>query len=205
LHHQILSPDDTAGVSSRRTIALSFGILYSREKYPAADQVVSPSITDQHPSEESIFVKPDKVRRNSSGRPNASQEQVWLSLGASAMTAMVLMLDYVGILANVIHAQYSSWSLSNLASMLRCLEVSYHHARCFNAATELRMKLWKKGFMRFADNSKRLPHLVEQETASLAQILTLAFRLYAQDADSHADASARAGFAEPIIERYTLL
>lgn len=114
---------------------------------------------------------------------------------------MVLMLDYVGILANIIHAQYSSWSLANLSSLIKCLEASYHHARCFNADTGLRMKLWKKGFMRFNDSSKRLPHLVEQETASLAQVLTLVFRLYAQDDNSHVDAVARAAFAEPILKR----
>lgn len=153
------------------------------------------------PSSEESYSPPEKIRRDSSGRPPVSQEQAWSTLGKSAMTAMVMMLDYVGIIANIIHAQYDTWSLGNLKSVIQCLEASYHHARCFNADPDLRSNLWKKGFMRFQDNPRRLPHLVEQETSAMAQILILVFRLYAQDDNSHPDAAARANFAEPIISR----
>lgn len=189
-----MGPDDIVGFSSRRTIKLSFGVLYSREKFQVAATRPPPL-----PSEET---KTGRSKRSGSLQGAASQEQVWSSLGTSAMTAMVLMLDYVGIMSNIIHAQFNSWSLKNLECMVRCLEAGYHHARCFNANTDLRTKLWKKGFMRFGDNSQRLPHLVEQETSSLAQILIVAFRLYAQAADTHPDASARVNFAEPLLFRY---
>ena len=173
---------------------MSFGTLYSREKFQVATPTPLPP-----PSEES---KTGRTKRNGSLQGAASQEQLWSSLGTSAMTAMVLMLDYIGIMSNIIHAQFSSWSLKNLENMIRCLEAGYHHARCFNANTDLRKKLWKKGFMRFGDNSQRLPHLVEQETSSLAQILIVAFRLYTQAPDSHPDATTRSNLAEPLLFRY---
>lgn len=184
---KVLGADDVLGCTARRVIKLSFGILYSREKF---DPV------------ESIFTAPSEDSSPSKFRPAASsQEQVWESLASSAMTAMVVMLDYIGILSNVIHAQYNSWSMNNIENVVRCLEASYHHARCFNADSDLRAKLYRKGFMRFRDNSKRRPHLVEQETSSLAQILIVAFRLYTMNTESHADAEARANFAEPLILR----
>ena len=153
------------------------------------------------PSEESSL---ENLNYPKSGGAALSQEQVWSSLGGSVMTSMVFMLDYIGILSNIIHAQFNSWSLSDLESLLKCLEASYHHARCFNANSDLRLSLWKKGFMRYADNSQRLPHLVEQETSSMAQLLILSFKMYTQEEESHEDAAARSNMAESIVLRYCI-
>lgn len=175
-------PDDNIGVSSRRTIKLSFGVLYSRDKFRSAASVA--------PSEET---------RGGDGRPSASQ--LWSSVGASAMTSMVVMLEYIKVLSRIINDQYNSWTLDHFSKMIRCLEASYHHARCFNSDEGLRTRLWNKGFMRFKNSPEMLPHLVEQETSSLVHILVVAFRLYLRDGGSHPEAAARSSFAEPIVMR----
>ena len=178
---QILGPDENLNVASRRVIQLSFGVLYSRDKFSFAVATTTPRTIS------------NALKKT---------ENVWSSLGTSAMTSMVLMLDYVGRMADIINAQYERWTLDNLSDMLRCMEAGYHHARCFNNDVDLRVKLHKKGFMRFKDNLSKLPHLLEQETSCLANILTIAFRLCAEEGGAHPDANQRASFAELILIRY---
>ena len=180
---QILGPDNQLNVASRRVIQLAWnGILYSREKYSMNE--VSNSASRQGGA------------APLSNASRTSTEQVWTSLGTGAMTSMVLMLDYIPRISNIIQMQFSSWSLDNLTEMMRCMEAAYHHARCFNNDSDLRSKLQRKGFMRFKTDPQKLPHLLEQETSSLFHILTIAFKLFAEEGGPHLDASGRSSLAE---------
>ena len=59
--------------------------------------------------------------------------------------------------------------------MLACLEVSNKFAKDFNSQFDLRLKLWKVGFM--AD-LQQLPGLIAQEYRSLATTLLIEFMMY---------------------------
>lgn len=186
---QILGPDDILGTASRRVINLSWGaVLYSREKYMSR---IGKTRTTSDASVKSFSVP-----------PAGSKDQAWSSLGTSAMTSMVLMLDFINKMANIINVQFSAWTIDNFSRMMQALQASYHHARCFNQDVDLRTKLWWKGFMSFKDNPRRLPHLLEQETSSLLQLSRIALRLYGSANENPvALAPARSAFAEPLLLR----
>ncbi|KZW03822.1 hypothetical protein EXIGLDRAFT_743524 [Exidia glandulosa HHB12029] len=59
-----------------------------------------------------------------------------------------------------------------LLRLLSVLEHSYQFARAFNDDKELRMGLWKVGFM------KHLPNLLKQESSSAATLVTVLLRMY---------------------------
>jgi brefeldin A-inhibited guanine nucleotide-exchange protein len=187
---RILGPEDKLGVASRRVINLAWGaVLYSREKY--AVRIMKTRSTS------------DASVKSFSAPPSGSKDQSWSSLGTSAMTSMVLMLDFINKMANIINVQFSAWSIDNFSRMMRSLQATYYHARCFNKDVDLRTKLWRKGFMIFKDNPRRLPHLLEQETSALLQMSRIALRLYASTNEVPADLGpARSDFAEPLVLRY---
>lgn len=55
---------------------------------------------------------------------------------------------------------------------MSALDDSYRFARKFNADKELRMALWKVGFMR------DLPNLLRQESTSAATLVNVLLRMY---------------------------
>jgi len=62
--------------------------------------------------------------------------------------------------------------------MLSVLEESNQFAHQFNTNVELRMKLWKSGFM---VEQEDLPGLISQEYKSLASIIYIRFMLFLKD------------------------
>lgn len=69
-------------------------------------------------------------------------------------------------------AVYRSLSSHNLFTLIDCLERSYRFAREFNGDMELRMALYRMGFM------KQLPNLLKQETSSVSSYLGALIKMY---------------------------
>merc|ERR1719473_238607 len=103
---------------------------------------------------------------------------------------MVLSLDIIDAIGDMLSAHYSSLQVDHFRQVLGVLQGSYDHARCFNADDELRALLRARNFMRFGDNSARLPHLLEQETKAASQLLTFSLRLYKEETDVNSDGKA---------------
>jgi Sec7-like guanine-nucleotide exchange factor len=167
--------------NAKHTIILGWGAtLYSFDQFPTAEHVET---------ERSMLT------------PRLTDEQRWLSLSCEAMTSMVLSLDIIDAIGDMLNTHYSSLRVNHLKQLLGVLQASYDHARCFNADDELRALLRARNFMRFGDNSARLPHLLEQETQAASQLLTYSFRLYQEENNSKANGKVKSTLAEPIIKR----
>lgn len=66
-----------------------------------------------------------------------------------------------------------------LLRLTTVLETSYRFSKTFNADKELRMALWKVGFM------KQLPNLLKQESSSAATLISILVRLHGDTRESH--------------------
>lgn len=132
--------------------------------------------------------------------PKLTKDQEWSKLSYQIMSSMVLTLDFIRAIGDVIHTHYDSWSLNDLSLLLGTLQCCYDHARCFNGDHKLRTHLRAKKFMKFRDNPSRLPHLLEQETRSAAQILVFGFRLFSEE-KSGTIGNGKAKFADSILKR----
>ena len=132
--------------------------------------------------------------------PRLTKEQAWVYLSSRAMTGMVLTLDYIRVMGNMLNTHYNAWEMSHLPVLLNTLQCCYDYARCFNMDSALRSQLKTKSFMKFRDNPARLPHLLEQETQTAAQLLVFAFRLYAEEGTGGLG-DEKSKLAEPIIKR----
>ena len=67
---------------------------------------------------------------------------------------------------------YTTIPPAELLKLMASLDESYRFARKFNADKELRMALWKVGFMR------DLPNLLRQESTSAATLVNVLLRMY---------------------------
>ncbi|KAJ3239358.1 guanine nucleotide exchange protein for ADP-robosylation factor [Chytriomyces hyalinus] len=66
---------------------------------------------------------------------------------------------------------YRSMSVKHLLLLVGCFERSYRFAEAFNKDTELRLALFKMGFM------KQLPNLLKQECASISAYISILFKM----------------------------
>lgn len=69
-------------------------------------------------------------------------------------------------------AVYAQIPSSELLRLMALLKASYNFAKKFNDNKELRMRLWKEGFM------KQPPNLLKQESGSAACYVSILFRMY---------------------------
>lgn len=76
-------------------------------------------------------------------------------------------------------AVYTTIPPSQLLRLMASLDESYRFARKFNADKDLRMALWKVGFMR------DLPNLLRQESTSAATLVNVLLRMYNDDQTEH--------------------
>ncbi|CRK16647.1 hypothetical protein BN1708_002904 [Verticillium longisporum] len=83
---------------------------------------------------------------------------------------------------------YAQIPTTELLTLMALLKRSYLFARRFNADKELRMRLWREGFM------KQAPNLLKQESGAAATYVAILFRMYA-------DNSAERAAARPDIEK----
>ncbi|KAK0544594.1 guanine nucleotide exchange protein for ADP-robosylation factor [Tilletia horrida] len=68
---------------------------------------------------------------------------------------------------------------AQLLRLTHVLEASYAFSRAFNADKELRLALWKVGFM------KQLPNLLKQESSSAATLVRVLVRMHADPRQEH--------------------
>lgn len=74
---------------------------------------------------------------------------------------------------------YSTIPPADLLRLMAELDKSYRFAKRFNADKELRMALWKVGFM------KQLPNLLKQESNSAATLVSVLLRMYGDERPDH--------------------
>ncbi|WWC95937.1 hypothetical protein V866_002804 [Kwoniella sp. B9012] len=74
---------------------------------------------------------------------------------------------------------YNTIPAEHLLRFMGVLDDSWRFARKFNADKDLRMKLWKVGFM------KQLPNLLKQESSSAATLINVLLRMYRDPRDAH--------------------
>ncbi|WWD18344.1 hypothetical protein CI109_102794 [Kwoniella shandongensis] len=74
---------------------------------------------------------------------------------------------------------YNTIPAEHLLRFMGVLDDSWRFARKFNADKDLRMKLWKVGFM------KQLPNLLKQESSSAATLINVLLRMYEDPRDAH--------------------
>lgn len=72
---------------------------------------------------------------------------------------------------------YTHIPSSELLRLMALLKRSFQFARKFNEDKELRMRLWREGFM------KQPPNLLKQESGSAATYISILFRMYADNAE----------------------
>lgn len=70
---------------------------------------------------------------------------------------------------------YNEIPSKELLRLMGLLKKSFSFARKFNADKELRMRLWREGFM------KQPPNLLKQESGSAATYISILFRMYHDD------------------------
>lgn len=81
----------------------------------------------------------------------------------------------------IVYAQIPSAELLRLMGLLK---KSYQFAKKFNEDKELRMQLWKQGFM------KQPPNLLKQESGSAATYVHILFRMYHDERDERRNSRA---------------
>lgn len=99
---------------------------------------------------------------------------------------------------------YNHIPSTELLRLMALLKRSFQFARRFNDDKELRMKLWREGFM------KQPPNLLKQESGAAATYVSILFRMFADNAperlDSRADIeSALVPLCKDIIRGYSTL
>ncbi|WVQ80563.1 hypothetical protein IAT38_002668 [Cryptococcus sp. DSM 104549] len=86
---------------------------------------------------------------------------------------------------------YNTIPAEHLLRFMGVLDDSWRFARKFNADKDLRMKLWKVGFM------KQLPNLLKQESSSAATLINVLLRMYRDPRDAHR--ATRSGVVERLV------
>jgi len=200
---QYLKPSQ--GLPGRSRIELEWGAsLYSGESFRAAAGAGA-----EEGDEDSAL---DRFVPSFLGK-----DQAWPQLATSAMTALVVSLDFIQLVCELLVSPNYSWNIPNYAVFLNALEASHWYAFSFNENGHLRLQLQQRGFMnknRSEQNlSQELPHLLEQEVLAMEQMLFTVFRLYCHNKHNPSSprgiaqptlyaASEAETFAEPLIERF---
>lgn len=74
---------------------------------------------------------------------------------------------------------YNTIPAEHLLRFMGVLDDSWRFARKFNADKDLRMRLWKVGFM------KQLPNLLKQESSSASTLINVLLRMYRDPREAH--------------------
>ncbi|KAK1245352.1 hypothetical protein MKX08_004981 [Trichoderma sp. CBMAI-0020] len=99
---------------------------------------------------------------------------------------------------------YANIPSTELLRLMGLLKRSFQFARRFNEDKELRMKLWREGFM------KQPPNLLKQESGAAATYVSILFRMFIDDAPERLKSrpdieAALVPLCEDIITGYSLL
>ncbi|EFE40257.1 hypothetical protein TRV_05013 [Trichophyton verrucosum HKI 0517] len=108
----------------------------------------------------------------------------------------ILMIETVNELFSN-DAVYSQIPSKELLRLMALLKKSYQFAKKFNGAKDLRLKLWKQGFM------KQPPNLLNQESGSAATYINILFRMYHDEREERKN--SRLETEDALIPRYVQL
>jgi brefeldin A-inhibited guanine nucleotide-exchange protein len=121
----------------------------------------------------------------------------------SRCVLQLLMIETVNELFSndTVYAHIPSAELLRLMSLLKR---SFQFARRFNEDKELRMRLWREGFM------KQPPNLLKQESGSAATYISILFRMFADNAPERLESrpaveDALVPLCKDIVHGYTTL
>ncbi|KAI8845097.1 hypothetical protein BJ741DRAFT_558307 [Chytriomyces cf. hyalinus JEL632] len=135
-----------------------------------------------------VFAPPEATSLNQSSSPNFPSDALVFVDGVPQLTGRakpdksefqgiilkcVLHLLVVQTLHEILTTSriYRSMSVKHLLLLIGCFERSYRFAEAFNKDTELRLALFKMGFM------KQLPNLLKQECASISAYISILFKM----------------------------
>jgi hypothetical protein len=159
----------------RKCVKLEWGLLFTQEQL----EVIRPTI-------------PFSPASSSTGKSSED----WPHLAASAMTSMVITLDFIRMIREFFNHCSSFFKLRHHIRFLSVLEGVHWHARSFNEDQALRASLRVRAFMRFPESPGRLPNLLDQEVSSASLLMHIAVKVFA-DSDSTLHQAA-----EPYVKRY---
>ncbi|PHH92408.1 hypothetical protein CDD83_7589 [Cordyceps sp. RAO-2017] len=138
---------------------------------PIDDDLQSPTGTSGHPLEE---FKPSSNLQQQPVVVTAARRRFFNRI-ISRCVLQLLMIETVNELFSndTVYAHIPSTELLRLMALLKR---SFQFARRFNEDKELRMRLWREGFM------KQPPNLLKQESGSAATYVSILFRMFADNA-----------------------
>lgn len=139
----------------------------SVERSPASTPIEDPSVGIDQEYESSNGHVPSSGQRHSvhRQRPKEFQRTIEKSI---LQLLMIEMTDELFANENV----FNKMPLDEILRLSKCLRSSYLFARKFNEDRELRIQLWRRGFM------KQMPNLLRQESAAAATYITIMMKLY---------------------------
>ncbi|WWC88824.1 uncharacterized protein L201_003737 [Kwoniella dendrophila CBS 6074] len=130
------------------------------------------------------FVAPAPLEPASEGPPKAlesitygEQRRIFKQIIVKCVLQLLLIETTHELLQN--DEVYNTIPAEHLLRFMGVLDDSWKFARKFNANKDLRMKLWKVGFM------KQLPNLLKQESSSAATLINVLLRMYSDPRDAH--------------------
>ncbi|PWN50495.1 hypothetical protein IE53DRAFT_368864 [Violaceomyces palustris] len=174
-----------------------------------AHQLFDPSLRDDHAAATSPTESRDSVSKNGFTQPNplspdprsngieepltasssSQQQQQATSMTPSerrrAFKQIIVKCVLQLLLIETTHELlqndevYNTIPADQLLRLTRVLEESYRFSKRFNADKELRMALWKVGFM------KQLPNLLKQESSSAATLVHVLVRMHGDVRETH--------------------
>lgn len=141
----------------------------------------SPDRADQHSQEEipNSMLNTDQKLEDYQLLPEAQQQPVAVTMARRRLfnriiTNCVLQL----LMIETVHELFSNDNVyaeipsHELLRLMVLLKKSYQFAKKFNEDKDLRMALWRQGFM------KQPPNLLKQESGSAASYISILFRMY---------------------------
>ncbi len=163
---QLIPPLPGLKLSARHHLKLPWGSLYANDstKFPLVDEI---RISELRSSVHVVVT-----------------EQSWTQFISSAMTTMVVTLEFIRLCGEIIFQQKQTdlFLWRHYESFFIALETYHWHAFSFNSNIPLRLNLHQKGFMNknrsLTNLSITLPDLLDQEVLSMELILNLVFRLH---------------------------
>ncbi|KAI9332211.1 hypothetical protein BDR26DRAFT_649613 [Obelidium mucronatum] len=136
----------------------------------------SETATTGHVVETSTFSPVQSAVPDITGRPKPLKKDF-----PGIITKCVLHLLVIQTLQEVLSsgsdAVYKSLASKHLFILIDCLERSYQFAKAFNEDMELRMALYRMGFM------KTLPNLLKQETNSVSTYIGILIKMYSDPSE----------------------
>ncbi|KAM0348623.1 hypothetical protein ACHAPU_004058 [Fusarium lateritium] len=179
------------------------------DREDADDESIAPSIEDdlQTPTADTSHVTLEEFKPSS----NLQQQPIVVTATRrrffnriiSRCVLQLLMIETVNELFSndTVYAHIPSAELLRLMGLLKR---SFQFARRFNEDKELRMRLWREGFM------KQPPNLLKQESGSAATYISILFRMFADNAPERLESrsaveDALVPLCKDIVHGYTAL